>query len=99
MTTKFTRVWLLLGLCVCAVFGWQCRKTVSVSTQDNIPVTYVDADGSNESLKRDTSRNPFPHLKLTGGAISLNDKCPVRKVPLNLRLPALFVNGKPIGFC
>jgi hypothetical protein len=99
VTTRFTRVWLFVGACVCAVLTWECRKAVAVNTKDNIPISYVDADGSHESQLRDTSRNPFPHLKLTGGAISLNDKCPVRKVSLNLRLPTLFVNGQPIGFC
>lgn len=93
---------LCVGAVVVVSFLWQCRKSdtaSAVNTKDNIPAAYVDADGSNESSVRDTSRNKFPHLKMTGGAITLNDRCPVRKVALNLRLPALFVNGRPIGFC
>ncbi len=66
---------------------------------DNHPAFYVDADGTNESAIRDTLRNRFPHLKLDGGEVTLNDRCPVRKSGLNRRLPVLFVNGRPIGFC
>ena len=96
---SYVRSWLIVGI---ALVVWQCRKSdpvTAVNPKDNIPVAYVDADGSHESLTRDTLRNRSPHLKMTGGAISLNDKCPVRKAPLNLRLPALFVNGRPVGFC
>lgn len=99
MITRFSRVWLFAGVCTCSALAWQCHKEVVANPKDNIPAAYIDADGSNESKVRDTLRNPFPHLKLTGGAMTLNDKCPVRKVPLNLRLPTLFVNGQPIGFC
>jgi len=67
--------------------------------KDNIPAYYVDADGSNASLVRDTTDNRFPYLLMEDGRITLNDRCPVRKVPLNRRLPALFVNNMPIGFC
>lgn len=76
-----------------------CGPSERVVLQDNIPAAYIDADGTHESMARDTLRNAFPHLKLTGGEITLNDRCPVRKAPLNRRLPALFVNGHPIGFC
>ncbi len=95
-------------LAVCAVAlaigiaAWTCQKSGSIATitsKDNMPIAFVDADGSHESLTRDTLRNRYPHLKMEGGEVSLNDRCPVRKVPLNRRLPALFVNGRPIGFC
>ena len=41
----------------------------------------------------------FPHLRYANGWLSLNDRCPVRKVQLNRRLIPLFVNGRPVGFC
>ena len=81
------------------VFGLGCTTQKFVTENDNIPVSYVDADGSNKSTKADTLRNPFPHLLMTDGQITLNDRCPVRKAILNRRLPALFVNGLPLGFC
>lgn len=31
--------------------------------------------------------------------ISLNDRCAVRKVKLNPKMPPLYVNGQPVGFC
>lgn len=98
-TTKIT---LSASVFAIALLSWQCQKSDTVTIinpKDNIPAAYVDADGSHESQTRDTLHNSFPHLRMEGGAISLNDRCPVRKVPLNRRLPALFVNGRPIGFC
>ena len=88
-------------LCVLAiaVFGLGCGTQKVLTENDNIPAGYVDADGSNETLTADTLRNPFPHLLMTDGQITLNDRCPVRKAILNKRLPALFVNGRPLGFC
>lgn len=65
----------------------------------NVPILFVDADGSNPSMARDTSRNPFPHLMFEDSSLSINDRCPVRKVGLNRRLQALLVNGRPLGFC
>ena len=40
------------------------------------------------------------HLRfLADGKLSLNDRCPVRKVALNPRMGASYVNGEPVGFC
>ncbi|MCM2272707.1 MAG: hypothetical protein NDJ18_09170 [candidate division Zixibacteria bacterium] len=41
----------------------------------------------------------LPRLRYANGDITINDRCPVRKVSLNPRLMPLFVNGKPLGFC
>ena len=38
-------------------------------------------------------------IRFADGQVSLNDRCPVRKVSLNLRMPAVYVNGHPVGFC
>jgi len=40
-----------------------------------------------------------PHVRFDDEQVSLNDRCPVRKAKLNLRMPPVYVNGKPIGFC
>jgi len=40
-----------------------------------------------------------PHIKFDDEQVSLNDRCPVRKAKLNLKMPPVYVNGKPIGFC
>ena len=41
----------------------------------------------------------FPPMRYANGETTINDRCPVRKVPLNRRLAPLFVNGRPLGFC
>jgi len=76
-----------------------CRTSAPAPLAKNEPVSYVAADGSNPSQARDTLNDPYPHMLFADGQITLNDRCPVRKSPLNLRLPGLYVNGRPIGFC
>lgn len=47
-----------------------------------------------------TPTDSLPHLRfLADGLVTLNDRCPVRKVKLNPRMQAAYVNGRPIGFC
>ena len=41
----------------------------------------------------------LPRIRYADGLVSLNDRCPVRKGPLNLRMPPVYVNGRPVGFC
>lgn len=41
----------------------------------------------------------FRPMELPGGGTTVNDRCPVRKRPLNSRLEPLWVNGRPVGFC
>ena len=51
-----------------------------------------------ETVLTDTTSD-FPHLRFADGQVSLNDRCMVRQVKLNPRLPAIYVNGRPVGFC
>lgn len=42
----------------------------------------------------------LPHLRyLADGLVTLNDRCPIRKVRLNPKMNAAYVNGHPVGFC
>ena len=42
----------------------------------------------------------FPRVRyFESNLVTLNDKCPVRKVPLNPKMTPVYVNGLPIGFC
>ena len=41
----------------------------------------------------------FPYVQFADGQVSLNDRCPVRRVKLNRRMPPIYVNGRPVGFC
>jgi len=96
---KITLLKLLSVLVSLPLLQVNCGSKKPATVQDNLPVAYVDSDGSHESPVRDSTRNPFPHLKLEGGRITINDRCPVTKAPLNRRLPVLFVNGQAVGFC
>ena len=44
-------------------------------------------------------RAEFPRVRYADGQVSLNDRCPVRLVKLNRRMPPTYVNGHPVGFC
>lgn len=41
----------------------------------------------------------YPRLRYEDGMVSLNDRCPVRRVRLNPKMPPVRVNGHPVGFC
>jgi hypothetical protein len=42
----------------------------------------------------------LPYLKFRDdGQVSLNDRCAVRQVRLNPKMPPAYVNGRPVGFC
>lgn len=87
------RAALLAGLatgCGGAPSGDRGREAgVPVAVPDAPPVGYVGADAGD-------GHRP---LRFADGQVSLNDQCPVRKRGLNLRMPPVFVNGAPIGFC
>ena len=42
----------------------------------------------------------LPRLRFfDGDQVSLNDRCPVRKVRLNPKMAPAYVNSRPVGFC
>lgn len=41
----------------------------------------------------------FPRVQYADSLYSLNDQCIVRLRKLSLRIPPVYVNGLPIGFC
>ncbi len=46
----------------------------------------------------DTTLEMSPLVYSIGGE-TLNDRCPVRLARLNPRMPAIYVNQHPVGFC
>ena len=45
-------------------------------------------------------QDSLPHLRfLADGKTSLNDRCPVRRVRLNPKMGAAYINDQPVGFC
>lgn len=42
----------------------------------------------------------FPRLRyFDTNLVTINDRCAVRKTRLNPKMPAVYVNGQPVGFC
>jgi len=42
----------------------------------------------------------FPRMRyFDSNLVTINDRCAVRKVRLNSKMPAVYVNGQPVGFC
>ncbi len=41
----------------------------------------------------------LPRLRYADGQVSVNDRCIIRQGKLNPRMPPIYVNGRPIGFC
>jgi hypothetical protein len=47
-----------------------------------------------------SSTDSLPRLRyFDGDQVSLNDRCAVRKAKLNPKMPPIYVNGQPVGFC
>jgi YHS domain-containing protein len=42
---------------------------------------------------------PFSKIKYVSGLVSLNDRCAVDRERLERRVPPVYVNGQPVGFC
>lgn len=40
-----------------------------------------------------------PRVQYADSSVSLNDRCIVRQNKLNTKIPPVYVNGKPVGFC
>jgi len=89
-------VWLLITACTWAGFactreGEQRAGTAARPGGDDSDVAmagqYINPEDS------------LPHIRYADGSVSINDRCPVRRVRLNPRLDPLYVNGLPLGFC
>lgn len=77
----------LLLLAVVAAAGCSGEPRVAQLVEDVGVIEYASAD------------TLFPRLIFADGKGSLNDRCMVRRTKLNSRLPGLYVNGSPVGFC
>ncbi|MBK7143169.1 MAG: hypothetical protein IPH75_13930 [bacterium] len=88
MWRKTTLPLLLLSAIVALLFGCGQQQQAQPQLLDDIGIAaFTD------------STLDFPPMQYANGQLTINDRCPVRKVPLNRRLSPLFVNGKPLGFC
>ncbi|MDH4038090.1 MAG: hypothetical protein OEX18_05770 [Candidatus Krumholzibacteria bacterium] len=47
-----------------------------------------------------SEQDSFPRIRyFETGLVSINERCAVRKVKLNPKMPPVYVNGEPVGFC
>ena len=74
----------------CLVLGAAVLVALGCETSDeavSAEAHYVEAGDS------------LPRIQFGDGQVSLNDRCMVRQIKLNLRMPPVYVNGRPVGFC
>ena len=62
------------------------------------------SDGKSASEAKTPAYTPgeeeaYPRIRYSDEQISVNDRCPVRRAKLNLRMDPIYVNGRPVGFC
>ncbi len=68
-----------------------------VLAADDTPVKPMAAEPFAEFV---SPADSLPHMRyLADGLVTMNDRCPVRKVRLNPMMGASYVNGRPVGFC
>ena len=75
----------LLGLLV-AAFGCGAEERAAVPLEE-AQGTYTDPADS------------FPRVEYPRDGVTLNERCMVRMARLNRRMPPMFVNNFPVGFC
>lgn len=84
----------LLTLCACAAAD-PVREAPMLDAMSRRPL--LDGDG----VVALPSDNPLRfHLRYRDGQVSVNDACAIRlENKLNPKIPPVYVNGRPIGFC
>ena len=94
MNIKFPTRWLssvaLLASTIVGLVLGCAREQQPLPIVDLAPSEYVGGDPGEGKLAR---------IRYSDGLVSPNDKCMVRQVKLNLRVPPIYVNGLPMGFC
>jgi len=79
---------MLVALLACSRQKQQAEKPPAAEKEYLVMGDYVNAQDS------------LPRLRyFDGDQVSLNDRCAVRKVRLNPKMPPIYVNGQPVGFC
>ena len=97
----------VLALAACGESGGQAEQ--SGNENESVAAETSDTEnGITSSNKKSyvvfadfvSEADSLPRLKYRDdGQVTLNDRCPVRLVRLNPKMPAAYVNGRPVGFC
>lgn len=86
-TVTGRRLPLFLAAALAAASCARAPRALPPSPDDGSPAAFVDSTAE------------YSPLRFGNGQVTLNDRCPVRKVKLNRRLEPMLVNGQAIGFC
>jgi len=82
---------------VIVVVGFACTKKAKEEVTDQATDAKVEYIAVGEYINPQDS---LPRIRyFEGNQVSLNDRCAVRKVRLNDKMPPVYVNGQPVGFC
>ena len=76
---------------VAAALALACSKQKEEAMSTMPAVVYGEFIAPEDSLQR--------MRYFETGLVGMNDRCAVRKVRLNPKMPPVYVNGQPIGFC
>ncbi|MGH8015933.1 MAG: hypothetical protein ACREBV_07060 [Candidatus Zixiibacteriota bacterium] len=74
-------------LLVSLVVQLGCGQNQAELVVDIVNVKYAD------------STLEFPRIVFADGQVSMNGRCMVRMAKLNRKMPPIYVNGRPVGFC
>ena len=91
-----------LGLPACQAFTRPSMSVVDVAEHPQsacaeMPVLTTSGDGVFAISGEDPALH---HLRYIDGQVSRNDSCMIRLGNrLNRRIPPMYVNGEPVGFC
>jgi len=80
-------VHLFATLFALSVINFGCGRQKAELVADSGSVVYTDSTAE------------FPRIIFADGQVSKNDRCMVRMSKLNRKMPPMYVNGKPVGFC
>lgn len=65
-----------------------------------VPPTFVLLASAAPAQRYVEGTDPeHPRVQYADSLVSLNDRCIVRQNKLSTKIPPVYVNGKPIGFC
>ena len=85
---KRAALFMVVGMASAGVLGLACSKKEEPARDYMVFGEFVNP------------QDTLPRVRyFEDGLVSLNDRCAVRKTKLNRKMPAVYVNGQPVGFC
>ena len=83
----------LVVLAAAALFAAPaCHRASKGDPRARVPIAI-------EGAAYDAPDAEHPHLAFPDGTKTANDRCMILQHKLNLKIPPIYVNGTPVGFC